>query len=58
MGSIVFNYGDYGDKMYIILKGEVAVLLPRAADDIENDIEWLSKQTTEWETSWGKRRSN
>lgn len=44
--------------MYIILKGEVAVLLPRAADDIENDIEWMSKQATEWETSWGKRRSN
>ena len=27
-GQKVFNIGDYGDKFYIILSGEAAVLIP------------------------------
>eukprot|EP00347_Sterkiella_histriomuscorum_P003283 403364882 len=26
---VIFNYGDYGEKFYIILEGQVSVLLPR-----------------------------
>ena len=26
--SLIFNYGDTGDKFYIILKGKVSVLIP------------------------------
>jgi signal-transduction protein with cAMP-binding, CBS, and nucleotidyltransferase domain len=27
-GEVVFNWGDYGDKFYIILRGQVNVLIP------------------------------
>ena len=27
-GDLVFRYGDYGDLFYIILQGEVEVLIP------------------------------
>lgn len=29
-GQIIFNYGDFGDKMYIILKGEAGVYVPKS----------------------------
>ena len=27
--SLIFGTGDYGDKFYIILQGQVSVLLPK-----------------------------
>ncbi|CAD8053062.1 unnamed protein product [Paramecium sonneborni] len=36
--QIIFNYGEFGDKMYIILKGEVGVYVPKSKDDIENEL--------------------
>ena len=27
-GDVIFNYGDYGDKYYIILKGKATVATP------------------------------
>ena len=27
-GNIVFRYGDYGDKFYIIIRGTVSVFVP------------------------------
>lgn len=27
-GETVFSHGDYGDKFYIIIKGQVGVLIP------------------------------
>lgn len=41
-GDIIFNYGDVGEKVYIILKGEVAVLVPRSDSEIEADLEELA----------------
>ncbi|CAD8189263.1 unnamed protein product [Paramecium octaurelia] len=43
-GQPIFHYGEYGDKMYIILKGEVGVFGPRPLDDIIRDMEQLKKQ--------------
>ncbi|CAD8100551.1 unnamed protein product [Paramecium primaurelia] len=42
-GQPIFHYGEYGDKMYIILKGEVGVFGPRPLDDINRDIEQVKK---------------
>jgi len=28
-GDIIFHYGDYGDKVFMILNGEVAVMVPK-----------------------------
>ncbi|CAD8109492.1 unnamed protein product [Paramecium sonneborni] len=42
-GQPIFHYGEYGDKMYIILKGEVGVFGPRPLDDINRDLEQLKK---------------
>ncbi|CAD8135659.1 unnamed protein product [Paramecium pentaurelia] len=36
-GHIIFNYGEFGDKMYIILKGQAGVYVPKSKDDIENE---------------------
>ena len=27
-GDIIFNYGDVGDKFYIVMEGEVTMMLP------------------------------
>ena len=34
-GDVVFNYGDAGDKFYIILGGETSIMLPNT-EEIEN----------------------
>lgn len=34
-GQIIFNYGEYGDKVFMILNGEVAVLVPKGLNDVE-----------------------
>ena len=34
-GDVVFNYGDAGDKFYIILGGETSINLPNT-EEIEN----------------------
>jgi CRP-like cAMP-binding protein len=30
-GAVIFNYGDMGDKFYIILSGQVRVMIPDPA---------------------------
>ncbi|CAK72595.1 unnamed protein product (macronuclear) [Paramecium tetraurelia] len=42
-GDIIFHYGDIGDKVYIILKGDVAVLVPRAESEIVAEREEISQ---------------
>ncbi|CAK57058.1 unnamed protein product (macronuclear) [Paramecium tetraurelia] len=36
-GQIVFNYGEYGDKVYLILLGEVGVFISKSQEEIAND---------------------
>ena len=31
--SVIFKYGDTGKKMYFIIDGEVAILLPTGRDE-------------------------
>ncbi|CAD8099104.1 unnamed protein product [Paramecium primaurelia] len=38
-GQIVFNYGEYGDKVYLILLGEVGVFVSKSQEEIANDRE-------------------
>ena len=36
--SFVINYGDFGDKFYIILKGTVSVWIPVSYDEMKRPI--------------------
>ncbi|CAD8046819.1 unnamed protein product [Paramecium sonneborni] len=57
-GDIIFHYGDTGDKVYIILKGEVAVLVPRSESEIEAEREEISlaKQPFDFEMFWKNKK--
>jgi CRP-like cAMP-binding protein len=35
-GDYVFKFGDFGDKFYIILKGEVSVRIPDPKNRLNN----------------------
>lgn len=35
-GDIVFNFGDIGDKFYVILQGSVSVRIPNKRKEEEN----------------------
>ncbi|CAD8067091.1 unnamed protein product [Paramecium primaurelia] len=37
-GQIVFNYGEFGDKMYIILKGQAGVYIPKSQEQIQEEL--------------------
>ncbi|CAK86142.1 unnamed protein product (macronuclear) [Paramecium tetraurelia] len=37
-GQIIFNYGDFGDKMYIILKGQAGVYIPKSQEQIQEEL--------------------
>ncbi|CAD8080937.1 unnamed protein product [Paramecium sonneborni] len=37
-GQIIFNYGEFGDKMYIILKGQAGVYIPKSKEQIEEEL--------------------
>ena len=41
-GEMIFDYGDVGDKFYIILKGRVSILIPTKVqvDSKELDKRW------------------
>ncbi|CAD8139354.1 unnamed protein product [Paramecium octaurelia] len=43
-GQIIFNYGEFGDKMYIILKGQAGVYVPKSKDDIEDELNLLNSK--------------
>ncbi|CAD8090487.1 unnamed protein product [Paramecium sonneborni] len=43
-GSPIFHYGEYGDKMFIILKGEVCVFGPKPQEEINKEIELIKLQ--------------
>ncbi|CAD8204785.1 unnamed protein product [Paramecium octaurelia] len=43
-GSPIFHYGEYGDKMFILLKGEVYVFGPKPQDEINKEMEQLKQQ--------------
>lgn len=36
---VVFNYGDIGMKLYIILEGEVFILVPKDKDKKDKELE-------------------
>jgi CRP-like cAMP-binding protein len=38
-GAYIFNYGDDGDSFYIILRGQVAVLIPKSVLEAEKKTE-------------------
>ncbi|CAD8145898.1 unnamed protein product [Paramecium pentaurelia] len=57
-GDIIFHYGDIGDKVYVILKGEVAVLVPRSESEVEAEREDISqaKQPFDFEMFWKNKK--
>ncbi|CAD8136579.1 unnamed protein product [Paramecium octaurelia] len=57
-GDIIFHYGDIGDKVYVILKGEVAVLVPRAESEIEAEREEIgqAKLPFDFEMFWRNKK--
>ncbi|CAD8086815.1 unnamed protein product [Paramecium sonneborni] len=57
-GQIIFHYGDYGDKFFMILKGNVAVLVPKGNHDVETDRDYLieTNRAEPWSNVWkGKK---
>jgi CRP-like cAMP-binding protein len=36
-GTCLFNHGDTGDKLYLLVQGECKVLLPKASEEVEAD---------------------
>jgi hypothetical protein len=40
-GECVFKTGDYGDKMFIIMKGVATVLIPYGLDSKQIIARWL-----------------
>ena len=47
-GEVVFNHGDYGDKFYIIMKGEVGVIIPKKVSNQANNM-----NDTQSSIGWG-----
>ncbi|CAD8087500.1 unnamed protein product [Paramecium sonneborni] len=41
-GQIIFNYGEFGDKMYIILKGQAGVYVPKSKEEIQEELAQLN----------------
>ncbi|CAD8184983.1 unnamed protein product [Paramecium pentaurelia] len=37
-GQIIFNYGEFGDKIYIILKGQAGVYIPKSQEEIKEEM--------------------
>ncbi|CAD8094464.1 unnamed protein product [Paramecium primaurelia] len=46
-GQTIMNQGDYGDRFYLLLNGEVGVYMKRSNEDIQKDLEFISQQTSE-----------
>jgi len=44
-GSVIFHWGDRGDKFYIILTGSVEVYIPKSAEEIAQDIQENKKHS-------------
>lgn len=44
--EIVFHYKDMADKFYIILSGEVGVMIPKGAEEIKAIREEVGKRST------------
>ncbi|CAD8070709.1 unnamed protein product [Paramecium primaurelia] len=57
-GQIIFHYGDYGDKFFMILKGNVGVLVPKGNHDIEMDRDFLfeTNKNEPWSYAWKGRK--
>ncbi|CAD8167082.1 unnamed protein product [Paramecium octaurelia] len=57
-GSIIFHYGDYGDKFFMILKGNVGVLVPKGNHDIEIDRDFIveTNRNELWSNVWKGRK--
>ncbi|CAD8207647.1 unnamed protein product [Paramecium pentaurelia] len=46
-GQTIMNQGDYGDRFYLLLNGEVGVYMKRSNEDIENDLDFLTQQNSD-----------
>ncbi|CAD8205098.1 unnamed protein product [Paramecium octaurelia] len=46
-GQTIMNQGDYGDRFYLLLNGEVGVYMKRSNDDIQNEMDCLTQQNNE-----------
>ncbi|CAD8123423.1 unnamed protein product [Paramecium sonneborni] len=46
-GQIIMNQGDYGDRFYLLLNGEVGVYMKRSNEDIQNDLDFITQQNSE-----------
>lgn len=44
-GQFVFDAGDRGDKYYVVLTGEVQVLLPKPGDEVDDAVKGELQQT-------------
>lgn len=40
-GQNVFNYGEIGDKFYMLLKGRVGIIVPLKSQVLDLPISWL-----------------
>ncbi|CAD8151523.1 unnamed protein product [Paramecium octaurelia] len=43
-GQIIFNYGEFGDKMFIILKGQAGVYIPKSQEDIQEELVQITQK--------------
>ncbi|CAD8102300.1 unnamed protein product [Paramecium sonneborni] len=46
-GQAIMNQGDYGDRFYILLGGEVGVYIKRSSEDIDKELDFLTQQSSE-----------
>jgi CRP-like cAMP-binding protein len=37
--DVVFHYGDFGSKFYVLLQGEAVILTPKSQEEIERENE-------------------
>ncbi|CAD8074258.1 unnamed protein product [Paramecium primaurelia] len=46
-GQAIMNQGEYGDRFYILLHGEVGVYIKRSVEDIEQELDFITQQSSE-----------
>ncbi|CAD8102471.1 unnamed protein product [Paramecium sonneborni] len=46
-GEAIMNQGDYGDRFYILLHGEVGVYIKRSIEDVQQDMDFITQQSSE-----------
>ncbi|CAK61789.1 unnamed protein product (macronuclear) [Paramecium tetraurelia] len=46
-GQTIMNQGEYGDRVYLLLNGDVGVYMKRSNEDVQKDLELSTQQCSE-----------